>query len=294
MDLTLPALPALAATVRVLYVLAMFVAAGGALFLTLKTRDMPDLAQRIRPGLLAVAAAAGSLAVLDLGPHGAILRGRGIDGLFETESWWTGFASDRGLAVSLLLLGLGPLALGVAGLGRGLSAVGTVAGALIAVASMAADSVAAYADPRWISTTAIVLHGYGAALWLGGLWPLTVALTTQSDEAAATLVRRFLKTAMGAWTLLFVSGLALSPVALAEPEALLGTGYGRAWILKLVLALGLLGLAALRTAHLWPLLMAHRPGAAAALRGAVLTQAALGFSLVLVSLALDIAPVLAP
>ena len=292
MDLTMPALPVLAGVLRVLSVVAMFMAAGGALFLTLKTRGLPDLARRIQPGLLYLAAVAGVTAVLGLGPHGAVLNGRGLSALLGFDAWWTGFASDRGLAVSLLLLGLGPLALGIAGLGRGVAAAGTVLGALVAVGSMAADSVAAYADPRWVSTSAIILHGYGTALWLGGLWPLVVALTTQSDEAAAALVRRFLKTAIGAWALLLASGLLLSPVALAEPGALVGTGYGRTWMLKLALALGLLALAAVRTAHLWPQLMAHRPGAAVALRSAVFTQAALGFSLVLVSLALDIAPVL--
>jgi putative copper export protein len=294
MDLTIPPLPAVSAALRTIHFTALFAAAGGGLFLVLATRGVPALARRIQPGLLVLAAAAGAAAVLNLGPYGAILQDYRPIGIFWAKSWWTGFTSEAGLATSMLLLGLGTLALGIAGLGRGASAALVAFGALVAVASPAVDSSAAYAEPRWLSTAAFVVHGLGTALWLGGLWPLVVALTTQAEEVAADLVRRFMRMAVTAWVLLGVSGLLLSPVALADPAALFGTGYGRAWLLKTGLAAGLLALAAARTRRLLPAVAAGVPGARAALRGAVFTQAALGFSLVLVSLALEVAPVAAP
>jgi putative copper export protein len=294
MDLTIPALPALSAALRVLHFLALFAAAGGGLFLVLATRDAPDLARRVQPGLLLMSAIAGAAAILDLGTYGAIVIDGGFRALVWIKSWWTAFTDDRGLGTSLLLLGLAPLALGIAGYGRGAWAPLTFTGAVIAAASPAVDTAAAYADPRWLSAAAVVLHGLGTALWLGGLWPLVVTLTTQEPAVAARLMRRFMRIALCAWILLGISGLLLSPVALADPAALVGTGYGRAWLLKLGIAAGLLALAAARTRALLPALEDAVPGAAEALRKAVFTQAALGFSLVLVSLALEIAPVSSP
>ena len=142
------------------------------------------------------------------------------------------------LAVAALLAGRLPrLAAGVAGLG-------------VAAAAFSSHA-AAESDPTGM--VVLALHLLGAGLWLGGLLPLW----WQAGGADMRPARRF-----GGWAALAVAVLLVTATAqglrgIVDLPGLFGTAYGQAGLVKALLLLGLLGLAALNRFVFVP---ARRPG----------------------------------
>ncbi|OWJ77808.1 copper resistance CopC/CopD family protein [Haematobacter missouriensis] len=119
------------------------------------------------------------------------------------------------------------------------------ASALLALGlTMAAAAVtghAATAPPQLLMRPMVALHVLGAVLWLGALLPLAASL--RAGETAP--LRRFSAAAPVVVALLVASGAALATVQLGHAEALFTTPYGKVLLVKLMLVLGMLALAAL-------------------------------------------------
>lgn len=101
-------------------------------------------------------------------------------------------------------------------------------------------------DHRGILVALTLVHHLGAAAWIGGIFYLLIVLRhSLGSAAAATLVRRFSKTAMISVAALVVAGVTLSFFYIGSVPALGGTTYGIMVLAKTTLTMLLLGLGAL-------------------------------------------------
>ena len=141
--------------------------------------------------------------------------------------------------------------------GRG--ARGGVFGAtLLALAFvLAAGSLHGAAVPGWRGGAlwaVASLHMLATALWLGGIWPLGLLLGRLSPAAAAPPVARFSALAMSAVAVLALTALAQASVLVGSMAGLTAGSYGRLVMVKSLLFLLLLGLAARNRLLLLPAL----------------------------------------
>lgn len=259
----------LAAAVRTVEYVALFAAAGGGLFLVQAVRDDMSLVRRLQPGLLWLVLTAGVASAVDLGLHGTRLA-TGIGGLVASDAWTMGLASDRGLGASVLLIGLGLLALGISAHGRRGAAATTLAGAAITAAAVGLGSRAAADGPGSFSVLVATLHAAATGLIVGTLWPLIVTLTTQPALRSFEIVRRTVWPVVTGTALVFVSGTVLSPAVRADAVAAATTPYGVIWLAKLSAAILTAIYAFRRCRRLVPALHACRPGAERRLRASLI------------------------
>ncbi len=132
--------------------------------------------------------------------------------------------------------------------------------------------------------SALALHLAAAGLWLGGLIPLLIIVTTTSLGDAYRAARRF--SALGAIcvaTLAVTAGLQ-GYLLIGGPGALIGTDYGRVALAKLALFVVLLGIAAHNCFRLTPGLIGlsgERSGAR--LRWNIIVEALVGVCVVILA-----------
>jgi copper transport protein len=229
---------------RALWYGNLLLASGLALFLAL-IRAPPDSAPRLNRGLARLAISGIASGASLLAAEGGSLLGGPPGSLLSFELWrlalgssvfWTVAAGAAGLAI----------------LSRARDRrFALLAGALVVALSFGLSGHAATAGPRWLTAPVIALHVLGAALWVGALWPLLLALG--GAEAKARL-QAFSSLAVCAIACLIVAGTVLAALQLGSISALVTTDYGRRLLAKLILVAGLLGLAALNRLLLTPAL----------------------------------------
>jgi copper transport protein len=178
-------------------------------------------------------------AVVSVGLQGLDVLGFSLAAIVQPEVWAAGLASSFGTTAVIAFVAMG-LALLADRLGRRWLAVVAFAGIGLALAS---TGHAAAADPQWLTRPAVFLHATGIAFWAGALVPLWGLLRTQSSEAVAAL-RRFSRAIPYALLPLIVAGIVLAVIQVGTPSALVDTAYGRVLLAKLVLLVGVFGLAA--------------------------------------------------
>jgi putative copper export protein len=172
--------------------------------------------------------------------------------------WGVGAARLIGLLAVLALIRAGRLRAAVVG-----------SGALLAL-QLPSSRIAGLPDAS-IPLLADLLHFSAAAAWLGGVARLGLILAPQAGRGPELIggisaaIKRFSPLAMGCVLILALTGLAQANLVIGDPEALVGTGYGRTLVLKIVLFAGLIGLGALHQIALAPRLatLRGRPGAGA-------------------------------
>jgi putative copper export protein len=118
------------------------------------------------------------------------------------------------------------------------------------------------------------LHVWAAGAWLGGLAPLLVCLASMPPDAAALATRRFFPLGLATVSVIAATSLIQAVELVGSIPALVGTAYGRVALLKLLLFLSLLGLAALNR-----FMFSARPGAY--LRRSIICETALAVLVVL-------------
>lgn len=102
---------------------------------------------------------------------------------------------------------------------------------------------------------ALAVHFTMFALWIGALYPLfTISRTNQVAELKVSL-ERFSKHAVVFVSLLLLSGLALMVSLIHSTAELFTTAYGRALTLKILLVIGLLGIAGMNKFIIVPRLL---------------------------------------
>ena len=102
------------------------------------------------------------------------------------------------------------------------------------------------------SQLAIVLHFSAFALWIGSLYPLLLLSRSTDKEYLRFGMQRFGDLAIGIVAVLFVAGALMAWQLIGSFDALLHTSYGQALLLKLLLVLGLLGIAGINKLLLVP------------------------------------------
>ncbi|WP_043660643.1 FixH family protein [Cellulosimicrobium cellulans] len=128
--------------------------------------------------------------------------------------------------------------------------------------------------PPWLVVTADALHVAAGAVWLGGVVGLALVLAPSAHvdaRRAGVTVARF--SALGAWVVLAlaVTGTVLGWRILGTLDALVSTTYGRTLLVKVGVALVLVGIAAWNRYRLVPEVAG--PGGAGAAGGTTATTA---------------------
>ncbi len=130
-------------------------------------------------------------------------------------------------------------------------------------------------------------HLVAAALWVGALLPLIMALRGISDVSQQYVVaRRFSTLGVICVAALLVSGIVNTHYLVGSVAALLGTIYGRILLLKLALVLAMLTLASINRWKLVPRLAAHDSNAAQRIARHSAIEVALGLGVIFIVAAL--------
>ncbi len=231
--------------------------------------------QRVRRGALGVAAV-GTVLAVPLTP--AWQAGGGLGALADPATWAAGLASDTTVAGALGLAGLVVATLLAPRAARETRAAwpaGTVLGAAaLALGSLVLVGHTRTFGPPWLVVTADALHVAAGAVWLGGVVGLALVLAPSAHvdaRRAGVTVARF--SALGAWVVLAlaVTGTVLGWRILGTLDALVSTTYGRTLLVKVGVALVLVGIAAWNRYRLVPEVAG--PGGAGAAGGTTATTA---------------------
>jgi copper transport protein len=226
--------------VRALDFLLLLLVGGGTLMLVVGLKRAPTEARSRLSRLLA--AYAGGLAVIALA--GIVLQGgkAGGFGLREALSWdvissvletrfgevW---AAQAGLAIAVAILFV-----------AGQEVVALVPAALLLLTPSASGHASVSGG---LALVADVAHVTAAAVWVGGLAALVLALLwagTERWELAVTAVPRFSLLAVGAVSVLLVSGTTSGYLQVRALRGLWETTYGQLLLVKITLVLPLLAL----------------------------------------------------
>ena len=198
-------------------------------------------------------------AALSFSLSGANLTGD-ASGMTDPEMLGLLWTTSVGTALMLRLIGLGLLILGLV-LGRGglwLSAVGGI----IALWSFVQVSHVSTRENLLLDIS-LLLHLVTIAFWVGILIPLKRLASAEATwPEAADLGHRFGILATVMIPVLIVAGVYMSYALVGSIKSLVGTGYGQALILKVILIAGLLALGAANKLRFIPALQAKNPQAA--------------------------------
>ncbi|MGX9573375.1 copper resistance CopC/CopD family protein [Mesorhizobium sp. f-mel] len=181
-------------------------------------------------------------APLSLGFQGLDALGAPLVWLAQPGVWQAGLGTSFGwtVLVALVALGLGLLSL----VGpRGGAKLFALAGLAAVGAALAASGHASAAEPQWLTTPMVFLHGAGIAFWAGALAPLSLAIRRKPVEATPFL-RRFSQVILPVVAVLTATGIVLAVIQVQAPAALLETAYGGLLLVKLALLFFLFTLAA--------------------------------------------------
>lgn len=162
---------------------------------------------------------------------------------------------------------------------------------VVIAAGFAATSHGAASARPWWGAAFDFAHLLGAAVWIGGVLMLALALRiANSGERRAAmrpLVRRFSIVAGATVPVVLLGGLASAAIELHDPGDLLRDGYGRALLVKLVLVGAVLCVAGANAFALRQAQLNKRPGARL-FRWAVLVEAAASLAVLIPVAALTV------
>ncbi len=200
-----------------------------------------------------------SAAVLAFSLRGANLTGD-VTGMTDPEMLGLLWSTPVGTALMLRLMGL---CLVIAGLFMGrVGSWVSVVGGIIAIWSFDHVGHVSGRDTTLLDI-ALTLHLLAVALWIGVLTPLKrLASQAETYGLAAEVGHRFGVVASVTVPVLILVGGYMSYQLVGTFSALLGTEYGQALILKVLLVAGLLGLAAANKLRFIPALRSGDPAAA--------------------------------
>lgn len=211
-------------------------------------------------GLALVFAVLGLIATtLAFSLRGANLTGD-VSGMIDPEMLGLLWTTPVGTALLLRLVGLGLL---IAGLFMGrLGTWVSVLGGVIAIWSFDHVGHVSGRDTTLLDIS-LTLHLLAVALWIGVLTPLKrLASSSGSYASAAEVGHRFGVVATVTVPALIIAGVYMGYQLVGSFPALIGTGYGQALIIKVLLVGLLLALAAANKLRFIPELRAGDPTAA--------------------------------
>ncbi len=249
---------------RIVFYLGLFGGIGGVVFHAMFTPA--DTITRDPATLTALTAGMLSLPVLIL-LQGLDALNLPLASVGDPEAWRVGWRTSLGTTAWLAALALA----------CGLTArhVASRTLAMIAVALMgtavAASGHAATAAPEALMRPSVAVHAMALAIWFGGLLPLRHLLRARPDQARLVLPR-FSCLIAPVFVVLIGAGGGLAVVQLGEVSALWATDYGNLMVAKLVLVIGIIGVAAWNRWRLTPAMRAAPDATAPRMGRAVLIE----------------------
>jgi putative copper export protein len=259
---------ALVIGLRAVTFIALFQAAGAALFIALNERDMGDSAARLRALARVAALVALCAAVLHYVLTPARMAGD-FGSTFDPALESLLLRSNSGFAHIVRVVGLAILLLSLDRASR-LNTWAATAGATLSLLSFALMGHTVIHPQRWLLAPLLLVHVGVAAWWLGALAGLYIA-ARDTGTASGPLVARFSKHAVRLVPAIFVCGLAMT-LLFVRSSAELATPYGAMIAGK---ALGFAALMALAAQNKWrfgPRLNAGDASAAAQLQRTIAAE----------------------
>lgn len=263
---------ALSVGCRALSFIALFQAAGAALFIALFGRELTSADAAIRKLGIVFAWAGIALVLL----HYALEAGRiggELAGVLDPAYQRMVMDSPQSAAAALRATGLLLIALGL----RNATSRGTalaLAGAALAAIAFALVGHTAAHETRWLLAPLLLAHIVLVAFWFGALLPLVLVCGREPAGGRAQIVERFSKIAFWLVPMLALAGFLLAVVMLPGLSALTQP-YGLLLLAKVAGFAVLMLLAALNKWRLAPALRAERAAAGIAFRRSVLAEYAL-------------------
>lgn len=244
----------LAAALRYLRYLGTLAAVGSLVFLLLVCPKSLSIDRR-EVRLAASAVGLGLLATLLAIPAHAVYLTGDLAASADAGTLAAVARSGFGMSAAVGLAGLALVGLSLRRMGAPLSVGAGAGGAVLALGAFLLTGHTVTAEPRALSLGADLAHTAAAAVWLGGLLQLPLALGTRraadDAEGAARLVARFSAAATVALVAVVTAGVGLAWVQVRTVEAL-ATPYGATLAVKVAVVAGVAGLAAYNNRRLVP------------------------------------------
>lgn len=258
----------LSVVTRALSFIALFQAAGAAVFLAIFPLSIASetLIAKLGKGCAIV----GAVLVL---LHHLLEAGRmagEFSGVFDFSLQQLSIASSTGAANAVRIVGLLMLA---AGLRSGASSARKTAltGAVLACAAFALTGHTAVHAQRGLLAPLLLLHLFVVAFWFGALLPLFVISKCEASSLTADIVARFSALAFWLVPLIALAGIAMAVVLLPDLHALVEP-YGLLLLAKLLGFAALMSLAALNKWRFGPKIASGDFAAMRSFRRAVLAE----------------------
>ena len=226
---------------RALAFVAVFQAAGAAIFLWLFARELDASATAIRNQAKAAALAAVVLTALHHVSIPARLAGT-FAATFDPSLADLVLQSNLGPAHAVRFAGLALLAVSLDQATRP-HVIASLVGAGLALLSFALMGHTTIHELRLVLAPLLLVHIASAAFWFGSLWPLYVVATREPIELTGHIAARFSALAVRSVPLIFVCGAAMTLIFVRSIDALI-SGYGFMVALKTSAYAALLVLAA--------------------------------------------------
>ena len=260
---------ALSATLRALSFVALFQAAGTAIFIAVFGRALDASKAGVRRVGVASAVFAIALVVSHYALEAARMSGE-LAGTMDPTQQGMVMHSSASVALTWRLVGLALIGVGLR-IGASIGIPSAVVGATLAVAAFTLVGHTAANPARWLMSVLLLVHLLVVAFWFGSLVPLILVSAREPAAAVGRLVEQF--SAVAGWLVpgLFAAGLVLTILLLPNLAALL-TPYGGLLLVKIAAFAVLMGLAALNKWRLGPALGRDDPRAKTVFQRAVIAE----------------------
>jgi copper transport protein len=256
---------------RLLLYGSVLLAAGSALVILLMTLSQASLAITAAQGRVAAMVALATY-VLAIGLGGAEMVLGGAGALFSSAAWSQAMGSTL---VPSAVIGIpGTLILLYALRNRAArpQVPLLLAGAALSLGGFLVTGHAATAPPAWLMAVVVGVHLVCAAFWFAALRPLGIATRSADLADAGALMVQFSNRAVWTVAALFVSGAIITFIQVESPANMVNSDYGLRLLLKIILFLVVLSIAAINKIKLTPRLGAGDRSSAASMRRAITVE----------------------
>lgn len=255
--------------IRALSFVALFQAAGIALFMALLGQVLTASAGSIRR----VARHSAWLAILLVIVHQLLAAARMLgeySGVLDVPMQLLALQAHAGTANILRMAGLLFIACTVMR-NRAAGRVASVVGATLVAMSFLVTGHTSSHPQRWVMAPLLLVHLWVAAFWFGSLWALYVCSASEARQVTAALVVRF--SAIATWLVpgIAIAGALMAIMLLPGVNALMAP-YGLLLLAKATGFALLMGLASLNKWRFGPALARGDVGAAGAFRRSVMIE----------------------
>jgi len=254
------AVDAISALVRGLSFVALFQAAGVAIFLAIFGRRLANTTQRVRSLGFVSALAALVLVAAHFALEAARMAGA-LSGVFDLSLQQIVFESSMSTAWLWRTLGLVLIAGTIRREGNVATVVSLIGAAVVIIGFLFVGHSAIHPDRAWLWPL-LALHLAVVAFWFGSLLPLYAVSQTERATVAADVVDEFSRIAIWLVPAIFLAGLVMA-ILLIDRWAVFREGYGLLLLAKIGGFSALMLLAALNKWRYGPALAAANGATAA-------------------------------